>query len=257
MISCGGERVSANLSPAPGPNLIAMESLHVIRRSHTEQWVGKLNEQVISGPADAGVSLSTRSEPVQEVELKLLASLAALGHLHEAAAIQRYAHTAGTSRRLEAVYYDTPDRTLFRQGLTLRVRRHGRHYIQTLKRGRVPEKPFVREEWETSVDSIVPNLGLLPTLRLGPLPEELAQSTLNPVFVTKVRRRTRWLELAGAQVEVAFDEGSIEVGDLCVPLAEVELEMKSGDARAIYDLGIDLIETSPRPEARRHGYTRI
>ncbi len=204
-----------------------------------------LNEQVIARPAEADGSPSTRLGPVQEIELKLLASPAALGSLHEAPAIQRYTSTMSTARRLEAVYYDTPDKALFRQGLTLRVRRHGRRYVQTLKRGPVPEKLFVREEWETSVDSIVPNLSLLSASGINPLFDEIAHGTLNPIFVTKVRRRTRCLELAGTQVEVAFDEGSIEVGDRCVPLSEVELEVKSGDARALYDLGIDLIETTP------------
>jgi triphosphatase len=204
-----------------------------------------LNEDVVSAAAEADGSLTIRPERVREVELKLLGSSAALSQLHEAPPIQRYARTVGTARRLEAVYYDTPDRTLFRQGLTLRVRRHGRRYMQTLKRGPTPENPFAREEWETPVDSIVPNLSLLHPSGASPLFEELSEGALNPIFVTKVRRHTRCLDLGGTQVEVAFDEGAIEVGDRCVPLAEVELEMKSGDSCALYDLGIDLIEITP------------
>jgi triphosphatase len=206
-----------------------------------------LSEEVVSVPAEAGGSLPIRPEPepVREVELKLLASSDALSQLHEAPQIQRYARTADTARHLEAVYYDTPDRVLFRQGLTLRVRRNGRCYVQTLKRGPTPDNPFAREEWETPVDSVVPNLSLLPTSNISPLFAELEHGALNPIFVTKVQRRTRCLDLGGTQVEVAFDEGAIEVGDRSVPLAEVELEMKSGDSRALYDLGIDLIETTP------------
>src|SRR5215472_3193934 len=167
--------------------LIALESLHVIEQTY--MWSGQsgmLNEQGVSAPTGSGGGLSVRPEPTQEVELKLLAPAAALGHLHEAPAIQRYSRTAATARRLEAVYYDTPDRTLFRQGLTLRVRRHGRRYVQTLKRGPMAGHPCVREEWEAPVDSIAPNLSLLPASQISPLLDELTAGALNPIFVTKV-----------------------------------------------------------------------
>ncbi len=68
---------------------------------------------------------------------------------------------------------------------------------------------------------------------------------LAPIFMTKVRRRTQQLDLPGAVVEVAFDEGSIEAGDRSEPLTEIELEVKAGDARVLYDLGIELLETAP------------
>ena len=39
-------------------------------------------------------------------------------------------------------------------------------------------------------------------------------------------------------VEVAFDDGVIESGEHREPVSEVELELKSGDLRALYDLGL-------------------
>ena len=47
--------------------------------------------------------------------------------------IVQHARNRGAFRRLETVYYDTPERLLFRHGMSLRVRRSGKHFIQTLK----------------------------------------------------------------------------------------------------------------------------
>jgi hypothetical protein len=47
-----------------------------------------------------------------EVELKLLASPAAIERLRAATVITQHARNRGVVRRLEAVYYDTPDRAL-------------------------------------------------------------------------------------------------------------------------------------------------
>ena len=75
--------------------------------------------------------------------------------------------------------------------------------------------------------------------------DALAASALDPIFATKVHRRTQQLELNGAVVEVAFDEGSIEAGERRVPLAEIELEAKTGGASVLYDIGMQLLEIAP------------
>jgi inorganic triphosphatase YgiF len=201
-----------------------------------------LEEQADPVAAEAGADLATGPKPAQEVELKLLASADGLGRLREAPVILRYARNGGVARRLEATYFDTSDHRLHRHGLSLRVRRQGRSYVQTLKRSPVPGHPFVRGEWETPVDGMVPDLGLLPAAEITPLFDAaVAAPALDPIFTTNVRRRVQRLDLADALVEVAFDEGSIEAGERCEPLSEVELELKSGAPRALYDLGIELI----------------
>jgi triphosphatase len=203
-----------------------------------------LDEQ--TGPsASAATEDATRSAGNDEVELKLLVPAGQLGQIREAPVIARHARNAGVTRRLEAVYYDTPDRALFSHGMSLRVRRNGNRHVQTLKRGPVHGQPFIRGEWETSVDGAAPDLAMLPVRDIGAPLDKLAADTLDPIFVTKVRRRTQRLDLPGAVIEVAFDEGSIEAGKRSEPLAEIELEVKAGDPRVLYDIGIELLDVAP------------
>src|SRR5262249_14906291 len=77
-----------------------------------------------------------------EVELKLLASPAAIERIRQAPVIKRHARNRGVVRRLDTVYYDTPDRALSRQRSTLRVRRNGGRYVQTLKLAHPGAAPF-------------------------------------------------------------------------------------------------------------------
>jgi triphosphatase len=192
-----------------------------------------------------GASISRPSEVKDEVELKLLVPAGMLDQLREAPVIARRARSAGVASQLDAVYYDTPDCSLHSHGLSLRVRRSGEGYVQTLKRGPVHRRPFTRGEWETPVAGLAPDLALLPVSEIGAPLDRLAARTLDPIFVTKVQRRTQCLDLPGAVVEVAFDEGSIEAGERCEPLTEIELEVKAGDPRVLYNLGIELLEIAP------------
>src|SRR5262245_4029348 len=206
-----------------------------------------LKEQALRAPDDGTTEApaGVRSDPRPEVELKLLAPAGALELLQTAPVIARHARNGGITRRLEAVYYDTPDRSLFSHGLTLRVRRSGKRHLQTLKRGPIAGQPFVRGEWEAGIDDGTPDLALLPAAEIGAPLDRLAAGVLDPMFRTKVRRRTQVLELQGAVVEVAFDEGAIEAGERREPLNELEIELKSGDPRVLYELGIELLELAP------------
>lgn len=151
-----------------------------------------LDKQVPRAPRSgaAEVSNGSGSNANEEVELKLLAPAGALEQLREASIIARRACNGGVSRRLELVYYDTADRNLFSHGMSLRVRRDGKRYVQTLKRGSVDGQPFVRGEWETAVDSFAPDLALLPVSEIGAPLDNIMPAALDEIFVTKVRRRT-------------------------------------------------------------------
>jgi inorganic triphosphatase YgiF len=72
---------------------------------------------------DSGAAVAMRPGEQAEIELKLLAPQGALEKLREMPVIVQHARNRGVFRRLETVYYDTPERLLFQHGMSLRVRR--------------------------------------------------------------------------------------------------------------------------------------
>lgn len=179
-----------------------------------------------------------------EIELKLRASPEMIESVRQAPVIVQNARNRGVTRRLEAIYYDTPDRLLDRHAISLRVRRSGQHYVQTLKRA-ASGNPIARHEWETPAPLGKLDLAQLPIAEIGDPLGALREEMLQPVFSSKVRRRLLKLELDGALIEIAFDEGVLEAGSRSRALAEIELELKAGDAATLYELGLSLLEVAP------------
>ena len=194
---------------------------------------------------DSGAAIASRPGEQAEIELKLLAPQGILEKLREMPVIVQHARNRGVVRRLETVYYDTPERALFQRGMSLRVRRNGKHFIQTLKLLPDIGRPLARRQWETPVDGITPDLARLPAAEIGDPVTTLAPDALVPAFATKVRRHALQLDLPDASVEIVFDEGTIEAGTRQEVLSEIELELKSGNAGVLFDLGTQLLDAAP------------
>ena len=194
---------------------------------------------------ESGTAVAVRPGEQAEIELKLLAPEGTLEKLREAPVIVQHARNRGAFRRLETVYYDTPERLLFQHGMSLRVRRSGKHFIQTLKLLPNIGQPLARRQWEAPVDGVTPDLARLPADEVGDPVTTLTNDALVPVFSTKVRRHARQLDLPDASVEIAFDQGTIEAGARQEVLSEIELELKSGNAGVLFDLGTQLLDAAP------------
>ncbi|MDB5564971.1 MAG: inorganic triphosphatase [Tardiphaga sp.] len=194
---------------------------------------------------DSGAATAMRAGEQAEIELKLLAPQGSLEKLREIPVIVQHARNRGAFRRLETVYYDTPERLLFQHGMSLRVRRTGKHFIQTLKLLPNIGQPLTRRQWEAPVDGVTPDLAQLPIDEVGDPVKSLTNDALVPVFTTKVRRHARQLDLPDASVEIVFDEGTIEAGARHEALSEIELELKSGNAGVLFDLGTQLLDAAP------------
>jgi len=185
-----------------------------------------------------------------EIELKLLVDPEDLAAFEAAPVIVENTRGRGVRRRLRAVYFDTPNRDLRRAGMALRVRQTGSRFVQTVKSAR-GDDPLRRGEWEAELPGEAPDLALaLPLLppklraRLGAVPPA-------PVFRTDIRRLTRQVTLPAGRIEVAFDVGRLLAGDASVAVSEIELELKSGSAEAIFELGLRLLEHgAARPSVR-------
>jgi triphosphatase len=188
--------------------------------------------------------------PAHEIELKLLVDPDRLADFNEAPAIAAHARNLGIRKHLKAVYYDTPDQLLRKNGLSLRVRQSGQHFVQTVKADS-GDDPLRRGEWQANVPSIAPDAGLAMPFVPVKLRDELMGQPLQPVFTTDVHRHQRLVDLPSATVEVSFDRGLITAGDRSEPVSEIELELKDGDPAAIYELALQISEHGAvRPSIR-------
>jgi triphosphatase len=154
---------------------------------------------------------------------------------------------ASSRRRLISTYYDTPDLALKRQGLTLRVREQAGRFIQTVKTGDFAAggELLRRGEWEDELDENRPDPQALQSG--GRLPDGVA-GNLHPLFATDVTRTTVAIEpVPATRIEAATDEGEIRTvgGNGAEPISEIELELRSGEASALYDVAMRLLEVAP------------
>lgn len=169
----------------------------------------------------------------REVELKFLCAPADLGAVLAAA-------PAGDddARELISVYFDTPDLRLQKAGVSLRVRESKGRRVLTMKRG----DGLSREEYEAPLE------GDQTPSELAPLREVLdedAAAALKPAFNVRVNRRQRLVRFEDSEIELAVDQGEVCGGRRVSPISEVELELKSGDPKALFDLARELSKAAP------------
>ena len=185
-----------------------------------------------------------------ESELKLLVDFDRLAGFNDAAVIAANTRGKGARKHLVSAYYDTPERTLWRNGLTLRVRKSGARFVQTVK-AESGDDPLRRGEWEASVPSVTPDVALAMPFIPEQLRADLKAQGLEPVFTSDIHRHQRIIDLPSGIVEVAFDQGLLKAGDRSMPVSEIELELKAGSPLAIYELALRLAEYGPvRPSIR-------
>ncbi len=163
-------------------------------------------------------------------------------------AVEAGVATATAQRtRLQAIYFDTPDRRLAKAGLALRLRKEGRKWMQTLKAG----DPHAMQRFEHNVarprlaadvhaDSLQPDLALHEGTEGGNLlaralrPEEgEPAAALRALFRTDIRRCHRIVRTAKGSVELAFDVGFIIAGARRLPVCELEIELLRGSSGAV------------------------
>src|SRR5262249_49285633 len=110
-----------------------------------------------------------------------------------------------------SVYFDTDKQKLHKNGMTLRVRRGGDRYVQTIKSAG-NSGPFTRHEWESEIEGAAPDLRLAQGTALEPLVSGKFRRQLKPVFETRVRRTTYPLSNGKTDIALTLDEGKIVTG---------------------------------------------
>ncbi len=186
------------------------------------------------------------ASPPREFELKLNGSVGDLRDL-ERRVRRRFGGTGEWAEStLISAYFDTRDQRLRKRAVSLRVRRTGRKYVQTVKAEQGHRGVALdRLEWEQEVGRFSPDLKALPTdarQRLGlVLPSELRR-----VFTVDVQRRKVLLNLAGdphsedLAVELVIDRGKVTAAGKTEVIAEAELELVSGPPGRLLQLAAEL-----------------
>lgn len=136
-------------------------------------------------------------------------------------------------QHLVSTYFDTPSHLLRRHGISLRIRRAGKKRIQTIKTA-ASGFAVERGEWEKRIDGDGPDLRAARGTPLHRLLSKRTKNDLDAVFSTHVHRTVVPLRPGNSRVELALDEGHIRAGLYSSPLAEVELELKSGSIADLF-----------------------
>lgn len=188
-----------------------------------------------------------------EIELKLLLEPRDVASFRRHPLLRHYATGKPRSQQLTSIYFDTPDLYLQRSHTALRVRRAGSRWVQTCKSGgQAAAGLHQRPEWESEVGGAAPDLQALRGL---PEPGSAVAALLSapglasrllPIFTTQFKR-TIWLlrSQAGDEVELALDQGEILHGGKSIPISEIELELKAGNAASLFELALALQQTLP------------
>src|SRR5215472_5510607 len=97
--------------------------------------------------------------PPREIELKLDVPVHNLPRLTASSLLKGANKSAAKPVNLVSVYFDTNKRQLRQKGLSLRVRRIGRHHVQTIKQENNGNAAlFARDECEHDVRAKQPDL---------------------------------------------------------------------------------------------------
>jgi len=153
----------------------------------------------------------------------------------------------GDTQRLLNTYFDTPELALQLRRMAVRERLAGEQWLLTIKTaGQSTCGLSHRQEWEgptmpgaLQFDTLVDDAALAQDLMA-------LRPNLSALFCTDFERQRWVIEHAGAQIEVALDQGHIHVPGtaLTEPLLELELELLSGPKAALLTLA-DLLRQTP------------
>jgi triphosphatase len=187
---------------------------------------------------------------MMETELKIWLDEGAPDRLGQSPGLAELRRAEPRTETLLSVYYDTPDQALAAAGVSLRLRRVGRRWVETIKRrtdGASANGLFSQMEREFPAPGGRLVLeGPDPDGALAAVREAAGGAPLAPVFETRVQRRVERLAApGGGEVELALDEGEIVAGEARAPIRELELELVSGEVGALYALARLILPCGP------------
>ncbi|VFU08656.1 CHAD domain containing protein [Methylocella tundrae] len=186
-----------------------------------------------------------------EMELKLVFDEADLARLRTLPGLRDKLAGAQPARS-HAIYFDTPEKYLWKRGLALRVRRTGDVSIQTIKQ--VGCALLERGEWERRINwdpsdaPPRPDGTMIDETPFADVIDKAVRARLRPTFEVDVQRVAFMVTEGNAAIEVAIDRGRIKSAGAereTLPVSELELELKRGDKQELFTLARELTAHAP------------
>jgi triphosphatase len=194
-------------------------------------------------PAAAGCDRSasgrTQNCHMSEIELKFLIDEPATRTLWARAKSLRLAGGSPKTRMLRSVYLDTPRHALKEAGVTLRLRRDGRRWVQTVKTGRSLHGGLSQVgEVESPAPGGRVNLQAIPDATVRSAVARCVDGApLRTVCETLIRRTAGEVLLDdGTRAELAVDIGEIRADGRSAELCEAEIELLEGSPARLFDI---------------------
>jgi len=179
----------------------------------------------------------------REVELKFDIEPGGAGRIARSEAL---AGATGERTRYETLYFDSIDGALRRAGYSLRIRRSGDRYVQTIKRKKASSAGlFVRQEWEEEVPDFTLRADALKRTPLRRWAARAEAGEILPLIRSEITRSAWQIRHRGSRIEVVLDRGRICSGDSDAPIGELELELIRGRPSALFDLARHFGELAP------------
>lgn len=173
-----------------------------------------------------------------EIELKLLLDEDDLKKLLASELLQGVLRKGSEKKRnLVSCYYDTADLALKKHGIAYRVRDKGDGTFEATIKTDKKSKDGLSERLELNLP-LTENVAVLEgfgAMGLGFELTELAPNGVEKLFTVDVERTTYLLDIDGAVVEVAIDNGKIFANGNEDAIDEVELELVEGKVEAMLE----------------------
>jgi triphosphatase len=174
-----------------------------------------------------------------EIELKFVIDEPATRRLRARVNALKLASAPAKTRLVRSIYLDTPESALRKAGISLRLRRDGRRWVQTVKTT-APPRAGLAQVGEIEIPAPGGHLAL-QAIPDAAVREKIAQcangAALLPVSESVIKRTGIELALGdGTRAELAIDVGEIRAGGRSAGLREAEIELIAGNPRGLYDI---------------------
>jgi inorganic triphosphatase YgiF len=176
----------------------------------------------------------------EEIELKLEFAPEVLPALLKSEPFKSRGIRFRPARQMVTTYYDSPKQALAKKGVFLRIRQDGKKITQAVKTAGEGGILAHRGEWEWPLTDPTPNLTLASETELKPILKRQKKNDLAPLFASEISRRIALVTTPDGQLELALDQGLVRAGRRTSPVSELEIEVKSGSAAAVFALASDI-----------------